>query len=204
MIRLFVSGTDTGAGKTVLCGLLARHFMGQGKSVLYLKPVQTGHPPDDDAAEVRRISGLPPEAARLLFSAAEPVAPRFCFEPFPFEEAVALVRAEPSCEVLLVEGAGGLLAPMDRSRRMHDLARALDLPVILAAQSRVGGLNHLLLSLHFLETTGLALAAVGLNEHFRADARQAAQNRDYLRRVLPGLPLFTFDATGLTSAVPLR
>jgi dethiobiotin synthetase len=204
MMRLFVSGTDTGAGKTVLCGLLARHFLGQGRSVRYLKPVQTGHPPDDDAAEVRRISGLPPERARLLFAAAEPVAPCFCFDPFPFDEAVAAVRSEPACDVLLVEGAGGLLAPLDHGRRMHDLARALDLPVVLAAQSRVGGLNHLLLSLHFLETSGLKLAAVGLNEHCSASPHQAAQNRDYLRRVLPGLPLFTFDATGLTGEPPLR
>ena len=204
MMRLFVSGTDTGAGKTVLSGLLARRFLDQGKSVRYVKPVQTGHPPDDDAAEVRRISGLAPEAARLLFSATEPVAPCFCFDPFPFNEAVAAVRAEPASDVLLVEGAGGLLAPLDRSRSMHDLARALDLAVVLAAPNRVGGLNHLLLSLHFLESAGLPLAAVGLNDHFSAGPRQAAQNLGYLREILPALPVFTFDASGLTSEPPLR
>ena len=202
MIRLFVSGTDTDAGKTVLAGLLAKHFLGLGKSVRYIKPVQTGHPPDDDAATVRRISGLGPEAARLLFSAPEPVSPNFCFDPFPFGEILDAVAAKPASDVLLVEGAGGLLAPLDDARAMHDLARALNMPVVLAAPNRVGGLNHLLLSLHFMRSTGLQLAAVGLNEHFSADARKAALNRDFLRRTMPGLPLFTYDATGLTSEPP--
>lgn len=203
MIKLFVSGTGTDAGKTACCGFLARHFLSQGQGVRYLKPVQTGHPPDDDPATVRRISGLAEHRARLLFSAPEPVAPCFAFEPFPFAEAVAAIQAEPACDVLLIEGAGGLLSPLDREHGMFELARACGLPVLLVARNRLGCLNDILLSTHFLASSGLPLAGIALNEHPAPDP-SSARNAAFLKDLLAPTPLFAFDASGFLQAPSFR
>src|SRR5512142_3296730 len=106
MMRFFVCGTGTGIGKTVFSGLLARDFIATGKRVRYIKPVQTGHPPDDDAAVVRELSGLPPERAELLYTAPEPLAPSMAFERCPFDEAAGRINetaASGDCDVLIVE-----------------------------------------------------------------------------------------------------
>jgi dethiobiotin synthetase len=192
-LRLFVTGTDTGVGKTVFSGLLARHFLEQGLSVRYIKPVQTGHPPDDDSAEVRRISGLSADRTELLLTAAEPVAPCFVFDPFPFEEIVATIRQAPETDVLLVESAGGLLVPLDERRRNVDLVGELDLEVVLVVSSRLGCLNQTLLNDAYLASKGLPLHGYALNEHFVENDRARQNHRTMLQTLLPGKFSYRFD-----------
>ena len=192
-LRLFVSGTDTGIGKTVFSGLLARHFLDAGHSVRYLKPVQTGHPPDDDAAAVRRLSGLPVDGAELLLTAAEPVAPCFVFDPFPFEALVERIRRVEPADVLIVESAGGLLVPLDATRRNVDLAVALDLEVLLVVPSRLGCLNQALLNEEFLTSRRMAVHGYALNEHFVENERARHNHRTMLRKLLPGRFRYRFD-----------
>jgi dethiobiotin synthetase len=199
-LRLFVSGTDTGIGKTVFCGLLAGHFQGQGLSVRYVKPVQTGHPPDDDAAEVRLISGLPADRAGLLLTAPEPVAPCFVFDPFPFEELVAAVRNTPPADVLIVESAGGLLVPLDKTRRNVDLARELGLSVLLVVPSRLGCLNHALLNDALIAGLGLDLHGYALNEHFVENEKARRNHRSMLEELFPGKFRYRFD--GMLEILP--
>lgn len=197
MIRLFISGTGTEVGKTFFSGLLAGRLARAGLRVSYIKPVQTGHPPDDDAATVRAMSGLAPERARLLFSAAEPVAPCFVFENFPFDEVVAAIDAASAaqdCDVLLVESAGGLLVPLDETRFNHHIAEACGLPVLLVAAGQLGCINDALLSAAFLQQRGLPLAGLALNRHFASDERNFQRNLQTLTRLLPGVPTLAFDA----------
>jgi dethiobiotin synthetase len=193
--RLFVSGTDTGIGKTIFCGLLAGHFLGRGLSVRYVKPVQTGHPPDDDAAEVRRISGLAQDRAELLLTAPEPVAPCFVFDPFPFDELVTAVRKTPPADVLIVESAGGLLVPLDETRKNVDLARVLGLSLLLVVPSRLGCLNHALLNDALIAGLDLDLHGYALNEHFVENEKARRNHRHMLQRLLPGKFRYRFDKT---------
>ncbi|MEW5774778.1 MAG: dethiobiotin synthase [Thermodesulfobacteriota bacterium] len=193
-LRLFVTGVGTGVGKTVLSGLLAKMFLGQGRTVRYLKPVQTGHPPDDDAAEVRRISGLPADRAALLYTAEEPVAPCFAFDPFPFDDVVAAVESARDADVLLVEGAGGLLVPLDHKRTFADLVRATGLEIVLAIPNRLGCINDTALNLYFIEKEGLPLHGLAMNEHFENDAKNRERNTRAIAAMRPGAALYAYDA----------
>ncbi len=198
MIGLFVSGTGTGVGKTWFCGLLARRHVRAGGRVCYVKPVQTGCPPDDDAAQVRLAAGLPPDRALALHCAAEPVAPCFVFDPFPFDETVAAIRAiidRAPCDLLLVEGAGGLLSPLDRVRQAWHFAQALDLGIVLVVPNRLGCLNDALLNRHFIATQGLRLQAVALNDSFATDARLQALHREKFEEYFPAADLYVFNET---------
>jgi len=197
MMRLFVTGVGTGVGKTALSGLLARMFLGQGKSVRYIKPVQTGHPPDDDSAEVRRISGLPADKTALLYTAVEPVAPAFAFDPFPFAEVVAAIQAARDTDVLLVEGAGGLLVPLDRERTFADLVRATGLEIVLAIPNKLGCLNDTALNLYFIGKEGLKLHGLAVNEFFENDAVNQERNRKALAAMRPDAVLYAYDAAGI-------
>lgn len=197
MTRLFVTGTGTGVGKTVLSGLLARMFLGQGKTVRYIKPVQTGHPPDDDAAEVRRISGLAADRATLLYTAPEPVAPCFVFDPFPFAEVVAAIESARDTDVLLVEGAGGLLVPLGQGRTFADLVKATGLEIVLAIPNRLGCLNDAALNLSFIEKEGLPLHGLALNEFYENDAKNRERNTRAIAALRPGTALYVYDAAGI-------
>jgi dethiobiotin synthetase len=192
-LRLFVTGTDTGVGKTVFCGLLARLFLNQGLDVRYLKPIQTGHPPDDDAFEVGRISGLPKDRAELLLTAPEPVAPCFVFDPFPYDELVSRIQDTAPSEVLIVESAGGLLVPLDSVRRNVDLARELGLETILVVPSRLGCLNQTLLNDAYMSSTRLPVHGFALNEHYVENERARHNHRAMLERLLPGRFRYRFD-----------
>jgi dethiobiotin synthetase len=187
-------------GKTVLSGLLARMFLEQGKTVRYLKPVQTGHPPDDDAAEVRRISGLPADKATLLYTAQEPVAPCFVFDPFPFAEVVATIDAARDTDVLLVEGAGGLLVPLDQKRTFADLVKANGLEIVLAIPNRLGCLNDAALNLYFIEKEGLKVHGLAVNDHYATDQVNRQRNKEALAAMRPGGLRYVYDSAGIAPA----
>jgi dethiobiotin synthetase len=172
MIRLGITGTDTGVGKTfistVLLGLLRR----QGRRVAAMKPVETGVKVDDprsDAMTLRAAAGTddPPERVRPLLL-AEPLAPW-----------VALSRAGATvdlqaldaafhalCEgrdAILVEGAGGLLVPLTRDLAYDGLFVGWDLDLVIVAGNRLGALNHTLLTVNAAHDAGLRVRGVVLN-----------------------------------------
>ncbi|MBF0481763.1 MAG: dethiobiotin synthase [Desulfovibrionaceae bacterium] len=193
MMRFFISGTGTGVGKTVFAGLFARDFLRGGKSVRYVKPVQTGHPPDDDAAVVREMSGLPPERARILYSAPEPVAPSWVFDPFPFDDAVAQINAVADAGVLIVESAGGLLAPLGGGKANADFIKACGLTVILVTPNRLGALNEAMLNLYYLTRERAPFHGFAVNDHLAPDADFAARNKRELAKLAPGKTRYVFD-----------
>ena len=155
MSRYVVTGTDTGVGKTVVAAGLAGHLRAR-----YWKPVQAGLDEETDSETVRRLTAgrvdVLPEAWRL----ATPCSPH---------EAARLdgVRIEPSAlrlpagdGPLIVEGAGGVLVPVNDRTLYADLFAAWDLPVILVARTALGTINHSLLSLEALRAREVAVAGV--------------------------------------------
>ncbi len=159
MQGFFVTGTDTDVGKTIVSAWLVARL-----GACYWKPVQAGNHPETDSAIVRRLTGVPPD--RILPEAyvlPEPIAPHEAAR----RAGVAIDMAKlvpPSCDrPLVVEGAGGLMVPLNDTALVIDLATELHLPIILVARSTLGTINHTLLSLEAIRRRGLTLAGVVVN-----------------------------------------
>ncbi|MFN3543498.1 MAG: dethiobiotin synthase [Thiobacillus sp.] len=169
----FVAGTDTGAGKTYVACALIEALKRRGARVAAMKPVAAGVEGDGSNEDVRRLV-----AAANVAADPRDVNP-YCFAP-PIAPHVAAQRAgvvialevianafERLCataDVVIVEGAGGLLVPIDDMRGMDSIPQLLDLPVILVVGMRLGCINHALLSAEALRARGLRLVAWVANE----------------------------------------
>ena len=154
-MRVFVTGTDTNVGKTLVSAWLCKHF-----ELDYFKPVQAGLLPMTDSEWVRRYADCHthPEAYRLR----EPASPHYAAR----LEGRELVLNEinlPAAQRLVVEGAGGVMVPLARGCLMIDLIAHLGLPVLLVASTRLGTLNHTLLTLQALRLREIAVPGVILN-----------------------------------------
>ncbi|WP_030771091.1 dethiobiotin synthase [Streptomyces sp. NRRL F-2664] len=164
MSVLMVSGTGTEIGKTVVTAAVAAAAVAAGRSVAVLKPAQTGVGPQEpgDAAEVVRLAG-PSVTASELARYPEPLAPdtaaRRAGLPTlaPAQIAEAARRLAEDHDLVLVEGAGGLLVQFDEAgHTLADAARLLDAPTLIVAQAGLGTLNSTTLTAEALRARGLA------------------------------------------------
>ncbi|KQU89591.1 dethiobiotin synthetase [Mesorhizobium sp. Root102] len=154
--RIVITGTDTGIGKTVFSAGLAGLLDG-----FYWKPVQSGLDEETDSEVVARLSGLPagrilPEVYRLRM----PLSPHRSAE----IDGVAIEAAKLSLPdlpgPLIIEGAGGLMVPLNRQTKFIDIFREWQLPVILCARTALGTINHTLLSIEALRARSIPLIGV--------------------------------------------
>lgn len=175
----FVTGTDTGVGKTLVSAALLHRFRSV-PGLRYWKPVQTGIEIDDDTAEVLRLSGL--AADRALHDGVRlprPLSPHLSASLAGASISVAgLVEAasrEDPSSPWIVEGAGGVLVPLNERELMIDFMTVLGLPVVVAARSGLGTINHTLLTLEALRARALSIAGVVLVGPTNADNRLAIE-----------------------------
>ena len=217
MSALVVTGTDTGAGKTLVTAAIAAALRARGMSIGVAKPAETGCP--------RRADGLYPEdaatlaAAAAVWSPASPASPdssaaasgidddaatvepldAVCPYRFPDPLAPMLAAARVgttidvdalvrtltaravAVDILLIEGAGGVLVPLTPAATYADLARMLDAPVLLVVGSRLGAINHALLSLEALRTRGVRVLGYVVNRLAPAGDLAVDTNTDLLR-----------------------
>lgn len=188
----FVTGTDTGVGKTFVSCALARGLRAAGVDIGVMKPIETGVPAEgpEDARALRRAAGvddplelicpvrfsLPasPEAAARAEERTASVEPiREAFESLAGRHAF-----------MLVEGAGGLLVPIDARTDMADLVRELDLPLLLVARAGLGTVNHTRLSLEAAETRGLDVFGVVISHSTADEPEGDRRNLEGLRERL--------------------
>lgn len=154
----FVTGTDTGVGKTMVSALLCAALEG-----VYWKPIQTGATEDSDRRTVMELAEL--GAERTLpecYVFDPPVSPHLAAEWAGAEIDLATIR-RPEGRLpgpLIVEGAGGVMVPVNRKEFMLDLMRRLALPIVVAARSALGTINHSLLTLRALQGAGLSVKGV--------------------------------------------
>jgi dethiobiotin synthetase len=203
---LFVTGTDTGVGKTRVASAIARALTDSGRRVGVLKPVATGATRDGGAwrcADAEALSAAiggscgVEEVAPLLFEAplAPPVAARLVGEPLVWSRVLdavgrVLSRWDGRAEVMIVEGVGGLLCPLAEGKTVADLAVALDYPLVIVARRGLGTINHTLLTVEAARLRGLRVAGVVLNgAETTVDPRAEATNPGELARRLEGIPL---------------
>ncbi len=161
MRSFIVSGTDTGIGKTLLCGIL----MASLPEYSYWKPIQSGMDDGADSETVARLSGCSKE--RILPEAyffSQPLSPHLAsaIDGIPIEEEKLVL---PRSESLIVEGAGGLLVPLTDRLLYIDIFKKWKLPVLLACRSTLGTINHSLLSIEALRKRGIpVLGCVLINQ----------------------------------------
>ena len=157
-MRVVVTGTDTGIGKTVFSAGLARLLDGY-----YWKPVQAGLEGETDSSVVRRLAGLPadrilPERWRLK----TPASPHLAAERDGLEIDSASLSPPSLSRPLVIEGAGGLMVPLTRHELFIDVFSRWRVPLVLCARTTLGTLNHTLLSLEALRRRAVPLVGVAL------------------------------------------
>lgn len=215
---LFIVGTDTGVGKTRICAALLRGFALRGLRAVGMKPVAAGATCDvanaqwinEDARSLREASNVAVAPAfdnPILLH--EPLSPHIAARRAGVRIRLAdVINAHRKlltlADVVVVEGAGGFLVPLDETEdgtllTGADLAQALDLPLILVVGMRLGCLNHAMLSVECMRARGLSLHGWIAN---RIDPNMLCvqENIDFLRRHL-GIPLLADVAHG--SSEPL-
>ena len=160
-----VSGTDTGIGKTIVTAAVAVTATAAGHQVAVIKPAESGIVPDSgvesDIEVVARLAA--PASTRVMASYPDALAPLSAAEeagavPLAIGDVIEAVRiAQQQHDVVLVEGAGGLLVPMGAGRwTLADLAVALRCPVLVVSRAGLGTINHTTLTLEALERRGIA------------------------------------------------
>lgn len=167
---VFVAGTDTGVGKTLLACALLRGFAARGLRVAGMKPVaagalRRGGAWRNDDVELLRAAGNVDVPSELVnpYCFAPPIAPHIAAQEAgaPIRMAVigkSYARLARHADLVVVEGAGGLLVPLTRTCSVIDIPARLRLPVVLVVGLRLGCINHALLSVEALAARGLHLA----------------------------------------------
>ena len=191
----FISGIDTGIGKSIAAGMMARFLHKNGTKVITLKLVQTGNTDfSEDIALHREIMdcGRFPEDEEHLtapeiftFPASPHLAAELDKRPIDLEKILHAVRILQSrYEVVLIEGAGGLAVPLTEDLLTADFAAAQDWPLILVTSSRLGSLNHTILSIEAAVSRTLKIAGVIYNEAPKADPLIEADSERMIRKYL--------------------
>jgi len=162
-MAIFVTGTDTGIGKTLTCSLLLTALKKIGKHPAYFKPVQTGEETDQST-----IAKCSPSAFLLdsTYSFPEPAAPSRCLRKHGQTLDLKKIQEDwnrrPSC-TWVVEGIGGVLVPLNEKETVVDLIKSLDLSTLVVASTRLGTINHTLLTLEVLQNQGIRIQGIILS-----------------------------------------
>jgi dethiobiotin synthetase len=204
----FVTGSDTGVGKTILAAAIVASLRSRGEAVYASKPLMTGVDslapgvPGDDELLALAGGGLAQEIAPLRFGPA--VSPHLAAElagvTIDMEAIVARLRAAPA--PLVVEGIGGLLVPIAEGWDVRRLAQELGLGVIIAARPSLGTINHTLLTIEAARAGGLDLRAVVLTPWPAAPGVLERSNRATIER-LGGVAVATLEEVSEYSAPAL-
>ena len=166
-VNFFITGTDTGVGKTYVTRLMVEALRAEGRSAAGFKPIScgdredanvlaaaSGNLPLDEVNPLHFNAGLAPHVAALLENKRI----------VPSDIVASYHRFSEKFDPVLVEGAGGWEVPITETYFISDLAKDLGLPVILIAANRLGALNHILLSLAAIKAKGLTCAGIVLNQ----------------------------------------
>jgi dethiobiotin synthase len=202
MKGLFVTGTDTGVGKTIASAALMHRYRGAAP-LRYWKPIQTGIEIDDDTATVRLLGACSDEelfdqGVRLPRPVSPHLAAHWAGQRIDLAELRGLVGDDDDT-TWIVEGAGGLLVPVNESHTMADWIAYLALPVLVVARSGLGTINHTLLTLEALQARSLRVAGVIMMGESNPDNRSAIERYGHVP-VVAEMPFLTPLDPGLLAA----
>ncbi len=206
---VFVTGTDTGVGKTVVTACLVNLLSNGGLDVGVMKPIETGCP--------KRNGGLVPRDATFLkgvsrskddlslinpYRFSKPLAPLIAAEIDHKKIAMAKIssaynRLRERHDILFVEGAGGLLVPLTRKLTNLDLILELSIPTIVVVGSKLGAVNHTLLTLNWAKEKGVKILGIFINELNPSTRSQ----KSLVEKTSPGL-IQSFTEAPILGIVP--
>ena len=206
MKGVFITGTDTGVGKTYFTALLVRSLRQQGLPAIALKPVASGDRSDATTLSTAMGGALPiPKINPVHFAA--PLAPYAAGlrenRPFPWDllrshwQEMTSSRSGP----FLVEGVGGWRVPMDSTRSVREWARELGLPVLVVCRATLGTLNHTLLTVDSIRDAGLSIPGIIMNFHGAPEDDATRTNPEILEE-WSRLPVAKFPAQAKTWEIP--
>jgi dethiobiotin synthetase len=190
---LFVTGTDTGVGKTIVASAIAATLAARGERVAVFKPVVTG---------VDEVTGAPPDH-ELLRASAHSGQPCDEISPYRFGPPVSphlaarlagvrvlrgrlvagALRAATDADALIVEGVGGLAVPLDDDYVVRDLAKDLGLPLVIVGRPGLGTISHTLLTLEYARSAGLPIAGVVLTNWPDEPSVMEVSNRETIEAI---------------------
>jgi dethiobiotin synthetase len=169
---LFVTGTDTGVGKTVLSALLVAALQRR-----YWKPIQTGAIEGTDRASVVDWAGvMTKDTHPETFLFDKPVSPHLAAEQRGTRIELEAIRRPADLNPIVIEGAGGVLVPINERSLMIDLINHLRTPVIVAARTTLGTINHTLLTIAALRNANVTIVGVVMVGKENSDNRRAIEN----------------------------
>lgn len=169
---IFVAGTDTGVGKTVVTGLLSHYLLEKGYRVTTQKWIATGH--SDDIKMHLRFMGKTKEELKEYYSSMAPYSFKFAASPHLAAQCqgktIRSIKIKKSLSALrrhfnfvIVEGIGGLMVPLNRERLLIDTIKELRMTVLLVAANRLGAINHTLLSIEALRKRAIRIIGIVFN-----------------------------------------
>ncbi len=177
---IFITGTDTGVGKTIVAAILAYSFKRQYIDFGYIKPMESGIPDDDylarrsDAARVKKAGALSESFAEIVpYTFPEPLAPLLAARRSGMEitgdKLINTIRnlIHPQRRTI-IEGAGGLLAPLCEDFLVLDLIKELEFPALVVSRTALGSINHTLLTLDRLRREDIPILGVIANHTTQA------------------------------------
>ncbi|MFC1494850.1 dethiobiotin synthase [Thermodesulfobacteriota bacterium] len=172
--KIFITGTDTGIGKTLISAVLLAGFKGK-----YWKPVQSGIEDITDTQWIMEKTGL--DESHFLeetFRLRLPLSPHAAAEADGVYIDLNKFQTPDinKGETLIIEGAGGIMVPLNNKTLMTDLIRKCDTPVILVAGSQLGTINHTLLSVAYLKSIGVNIFGVVMNGQKNSINRDAIEH----------------------------
>jgi len=201
---IFMTGADTGVGKTTITAALTLALQQKGQLVGVMKPVETGIDPhrqdESDTARLRSLLSPPPPFGSIcLYAFSQPLAPLACAR--EAGTTIDVHRIASRCHDLthqysffIVEGAGGVLTPITPKHTMRDLMVIMNLPALVVGRASLGSVNHLLLTLEALDHAGIKTCGVVLNDPFAKPTTETTRQQHIstleLIRELSTVPVF--------------
>lgn len=159
--RIFVTGIGTGVGKTIVSAVLTEALHAD-----YWKPIQCGNPDDSDSLHVHslisnKVTIIHPEAYRFKTASS----PHYAAKAEGIQIDIAKCILPATNQTLIIEGAGGLMVPLNDKACVVDLISALNVPVVLVCRNYLGSINHTLLSISLLKQKGIPLLGLIFSGH---------------------------------------
>lgn len=195
----FITGTDTGIGKTYVACQLIRHYVAQGYRVVGMKPVAAGCDlvngqwVNEDVALLTQASNVPaPMHLVNPYCFKDPIAPHIAAEKEGIEIQLDVIQRaydalSALADIVVVEGAGGLLVPLNAQYTIADLIEHLKIPVLFVVGMRLGCINHALLTMEVMQARGLTVSAWVANP-IDKEMQCYQQNLLTLQTKLQGIP----------------
>jgi len=197
---LFVTGTDTGVGKTAVAAALLHRYR-HAAPLRYWKPIQTGIEQDDDTRDVARLAQAGPdeiraEGVRLSRPLSPHVSARLSGCRIAIDELLESMGGGDPAVRWIVEGAGGVLVPINERETMADLITGLGMPALVSARTALGTINHTLLTLEALRRRSIEIAGIVLVGSPEPHTREALEELGAVPIVgeMPRFDSLTFEA----------